>query len=108
MWQVGSACYSSELAAASAAASSQVGQVIQVGSTAYAVNVDAVASNSITYVLTPFGGGSALSLVAPFTAQSCGLLTAADGLQLGWLVAAVILGALAVMLLTRGFRDGYG
>lgn len=108
MWQVGPACYSSPLAAASAAASSQLGAVVVHGSTAYVIDVSSVSGSSIEYALTPVGGGSAITVSSPFTAQECGLLTASDGLVMGWGVAAAWLGAFALLFLTKGLRsDGY-
>jgi len=108
MWQVGSACYETEAGAAAAAASSQVGSVVTHGSTAYVVDVSAIdsAGASITYVFAPIDGGTAMQLVAPYSAQPCGLLSYADGLALGWGVGAAWIGAFCLLTLTRAFRHG--
>lgn len=107
-FQVGSACYPTELQAAQVQASQQVGAIVQHGSAAYVVDLSAVAGDSITYVLNPLGGGTAIASQVPFHAQPCNLLTAADGVQLGWMVAAVWLGAYALMFLGRVLRGEAG
>lgn len=85
-WQVGSSCYSSEAAAASAQAASMGGAVVQHGPSAYVVEVGTVTGSSITYLFHPVGGGTALTLATPYSPQPCGLLGWADGLELGWAV----------------------
>ena len=103
-FQVGSVCYPSELAAAQAQASSTIGSIVNHGSTAYVVDSGTIAGNSITYLLHPFGGGAPLTLAAPFTAQPCNLLQWSDGLQLGWLVAAVWLGVYSVIFISKALK----
>ncbi|MGA0610856.1 hypothetical protein [Caldimonas sp. KR1-144] len=107
MFQVGAACYESASAAAAAQASTQGGSIVIHGGAAFVVSVDSVADDSITYALNPVAGGAATVLVAPFTPQPCGLLTYADGLDLGWKVAAVWVGVWAIrFFLTRQFEGG--
>lgn len=103
-FQVGPVCYPTELAAAQAQASATVGTVINHGTTAYVVDSGTIAGNSITYLLHPFGGGPPVSLAAPFTPQPCNLLQWSDGLQLGWLVAAVWLGVYAVIFIAKALK----
>ena len=100
-YQVGSTCYASASAALSAAASSQVGGVVVHGGVGYVVGVDAVASDSITYRLSPLSGGQAVQSVVTLTPQPCGLLQWQDGLTLGWSVAAAWIVTAAVMHLRR-------
>lgn len=101
MYQVGSACYDTLLQAAQAQASTVVGSVVAHGSAAYVVGVSAVSDASITYSLTPFGGGAQLVLEVPNQAQPCGMLMGADGLQIGWMVAAAWIAAYAISFLKR-------
>lgn len=100
-YQVGATCYGSASDALSAVASSQVGGVVVQGGVAYVVGVDAVASNSITYRLTPLSGGTALQNTVQLDPQPCGLLQWQDGLTLGWAVAAAWIATAAVMHLRR-------
>ncbi len=104
-FQVGSACYATEAGAAAAAASAEVGSVVTHGSTAYVVDVSSVSDTSITYVFTPVGGGTAATLVAPFSAQPCGLLTWSDGLTMGWGIGTAWILAYAILALTKAFRS---
>jgi hypothetical protein len=87
VFQVGFACYPSEASAAIAAATQAAGAVVQHGSAAYVVEVGAAAATSITYVFHPVAGGTPVTMVTPYSAQPCQLLTMADGFQLGWMVA---------------------
>ncbi|MGB7482028.1 MAG: hypothetical protein WA924_17015 [Burkholderiaceae bacterium] len=107
-FQVGPACYSTELQAAQAQASQQVGSIVQHGSAAYVVDLSAVAGDSITYVLQPLDGGSTITKQVSFTAQPCNLLTAQDGLTLGWLVVGVWVAAYCVIAIARVLRGETG
>lgn len=106
-YQVGSACYSTATQAAQAAASAQVGAVTSHTSTSYVINAASVDDTSITYTLTPVSGGAPLTVVAPYTAQPCALLTFQDGMQMGWLVAAAWLATFAIVTL-RNAVTGWG
>lgn len=100
-FQVGTTCYGSASDALAAAASSQVGGVVVHGGSVHVVGVDAVASTSITYSLTPIAGGPPISSVVHLTPQPCGLLEWQDGLSLGWGVATAWILTAAVMHLRR-------
>ena len=101
MWQVGSTCYSTELAANQAAASGQLGAVVSHGGSAYVTSVQAVTSTGITYALAPINGGAPLTATIAVTPQPCGLLTHTDALDLGWKVAIVWIAVYAVSYLAR-------
>jgi len=110
-FQVGSACYPTAEAAAKAAASAQIGTLVPHGSSSYVVNASSADGTSITYVLAPVAGGTAITVVAPYTAQPCGLLDLQDGLQIGWMVAAVWLLTKAVLVVKdaiTGWGDQHG
>ncbi len=96
-YQVGSTCYGSAQDALSAVASSQVGGVVNHGGVVYVVGVDAIASSSITYRLTPIAGGASIQNVVQLMPQPCGLLQWSDGLVLGWAVAAAWILTAAVL-----------
>lgn len=104
MAQAGSTCFSTPAAAAAAVASGEAGQVVSGGSVVYVV--DAAASGaSITYTLLPVGGGTPVTLDFTPTFPDCQLLDWADGLQLGWLVAAAWLAVAAVLFLRKAVHE---
>jgi len=103
-YQVGSACYATAQAAAQVSASAQVGVIVQHGASAYVIDAASVSGASITYAFTPVGGGTALTVVAPYTAQPCNLLGAEDALQFGWGIVAAWLAVFAVMFIARALR----
>ncbi|MDO5102401.1 MAG: hypothetical protein Q4D91_05815 [Lautropia sp.] len=107
-FQVGSTCYDTAEAAASAAASSVGGTFHQVGQHLYAVQVDHVGADRIKYVLHGVSQPATLEAVVPYSPQPCGLLSAADGVDLGWQVASVWVIAWATMLIARAMWAAYG
>jgi len=111
MYQVGAACYSTPTAAAQAIASTQTGAVVQHGGAGYIVTATGTGTG-ISYVFQPVGGGPAIVQSVAFTPEPCGLLTAADGLQIGWLIVAAWVAAFSLMFIARVLRgettDNYG
>lgn len=109
-FQVGSVCYSTEVQAAQAQASSEVGRIV--GANPHTVSVTSVAADSITYTLSPIGGGASIIHVAPFTPQPCNMLDMSDGLTIGWAIAGAWIGAYALVFLAKALRgetgDSYG
>lgn len=96
-FQVGAFCYQSAAEALSAIASDQVGAVVQHGGAAYVVGVTGVTGSSITYSLDPVGGGSPIASTVSLTPQPCQLLDWADGLTIGWGIAAAWIATAVVM-----------
>lgn len=110
-YQVGDACYPTATDAARAAASREVGTLVPHGSTSYVINASSADDTSITYVLTPVGGGTAITVTAPYTAQQCGLLEFGDGLEMGWLIVAAwvgVYGIKALAIALNGWGDQSG
>ena len=112
MYQVGTACYSTPTAALQAIASTQTGAVVQQGSTLYATVATGTATG-IDYVFHPLAGGPTFAQSVDITPEPCGLLTASDATQMGWLVVAAWVAAYAVVFLARVVRgetsaDNYG
>lgn len=107
-YQVGSACYPTAVAAAQVSASSQIGAVVTHGSTSYVINATAADDTSITYVLAPVGGGTAITVVSPYDAQPCALMDYQDGLAMAWLVVAAWASAYALLFITRALRGETG
>lgn len=101
-YQVDSVCYSTELQALSASASSQVGAVVPHGGKSYVTGVSSVSASSITYSFTSLDGLDSFVLVAPMTPQPCGLLDWQDGLTIGWGIATAWIVTVAVMFLRKG------
>jgi TRAP-type C4-dicarboxylate transport system permease large subunit len=107
-YQVGSACYPTATAAAQVSASAEIGKLVPNGSITYVVDATSADENSITYILAPVGGGTAITVVAPYTAQPCNMLELTDGLEMGWAIGAAWLGAFALLFLTRAMRGETG
>lgn len=104
-FQVGPTCYSTALSAAQAAASSQIGSVVQLGTAAYVVDVLGVADTSITYRLTSITSTSVVDKTVPFTALNCGLLDTSDGLLMGWGIATAWIVTAGILFLRRGIHE---
>lgn len=100
-FQVGAACYSTALQAAQAAASSQIGAVVNHGGSAHVVELLSVTDASITYGLRPVGGGAPLQLTSAYVAQPCNLLQVEDGLTMGWMVGGVWIAVYGLIFLAR-------
>ena len=107
-YQVGSTCYATAIEAGQAQASTMVGAIVGQGSVAHTVSTSTIDATSITYVLSPVGGGTPITHVAPFTPQPCNMLQLEDGLTIGWLIAAAWIGAFCLMFLARALRGETG
>lgn len=113
-FQVGNTCYATTLQAAQAQASTMGGTIHHAGSSLYVVSVGPVTATSITYNFKLVGGTGATTIsVAPYAAQPCNMLSMADGVQIGWMVAAAWIGVYAVLFIARAFvnkhkEDDYG
>jgi len=103
MFQVGPACYASALAANSATASAQSGAVVTHSGTVRIVTVSSVGDDTITYNFTGLDGSVVAQTVQQIP-QPCGLLTAADGLQIGWLIAGAWIATYAVLFIAHAIR----
>lgn len=104
-YQVDQSCYSSQLVAVQAMAAREIGKVTQVGTASYVVDVSATSATSITYILRNVSSTATLTKVATVAPQPCGLLDTADGLIVGWGIAAVWLLTAGVMFLRRGVHE---
>ena len=103
MYQVGTACYASASAANSATASAQSGAVVTHSGTVRIITVSSVGDDTITYNFTGLDG-SVVAQTVQHIPQPCGLLTASDGLQIGWMIAAAWIAAYSVMFIARALR----
>jgi hypothetical protein len=104
-YQIGAFCYGTPEGAANAAASSQAGAVVSIGSASYGVDVAAVSASSITYTFSDVSSTSSFQKVVPFTPVPCGLLDTADGLVMGWSIALCWLAVAGVLFLRRGLQE---
>lgn len=100
-FQVSHQCYESAIASVRAVAAEQVGTILAKGSTIYMVDVPTVTASTMTVVLRPVGGGTALTTVVTVTPQTCGLLEWQDTLALGWAVVAAWIAVYAIRFLAR-------
>ncbi|MDO5055940.1 MAG: hypothetical protein Q4E06_01250 [Lautropia sp.] len=107
-FQVGTACYETAEAAASAVASSVGGTLQQIGPQLYAVQTLGVGPDRITYAMHGVSQPGTINVTVPFTPQPCGLLTAADGVAVGWQIAGVWVVAWAAMMIVRAMWAAYG
>ena len=103
MYQVGAACYSTPTAALQAIASSQTGAIVQHGGAGYIATASGT-ETGILYTFYPLAGGTPIAQSVAFAPEPCGLLTASDGLQMGWLIVAAWVSAFAVMFIARTLR----
>lgn len=94
-WQVGQACYGSQLAANQAAASAQVGAVVSHGGNVFVTSVAGVDAHSVTYAFTPLAGGNPTTMTVQMNPLPCGLLGVDDAVQLGALISLVWVGTWA-------------
>lgn len=107
MFQAGSVCYPTKIAANSALASQYVGGVFADGR---AINVQSVTASSITYVYSKQEQGllgtytSQSTFTVPADPQPCQLPTASDALTLSWMVIACWVGAWALAQIARHIR----
>lgn len=104
-FQYGANCYGTAVAAAQAAAASQIGAIVPIGSATYSVDVVSASDTSITYKLTPLDGTTSITKLVPFTPLPCGLLDTADGLIIGWGIATAWLLTAGVLFLRRGINE---
>lgn len=107
-WQVGQTCYGSQLAANSAAASSQMGVVVSHGASVYVTSIASVDAAGVTYAFTPLSGGAPITMSVPMQAPACGLLGVDDGAQLGALVSLAWFATWGVMFIARAIRETIG
>lgn len=100
-YQVGFRCYGSDLAATQAIAAVEVGKVVEAGSVVYVVDASVTSAGSITYTLSPVGGGTAVTSVHAVELQPCGLLEWEDALTMSWGIATAWILAFAVLQLRK-------
>jgi hypothetical protein len=104
-YQFESNCYSDALSAVQAVASSRIGQLVQIGTTVYSVDVTSFNSSSISYKLQDLNSSAFITKTVLVTPQSCGLLDTSDGLIIGWGIAAAWLLTYAVLFIRRGVHE---
>ncbi len=104
-YQVGDACYSTQLAAVQAMAAGEIGKITPIGTASYVVDVTATTATSITYLLRNVSTTATVTKVATVTPQTCGLLDTADGLIISWGIAAAWLAAYGLMFLRKGLHE---
>ena len=72
------------------------------------MQVSGVGADRISYTLHGVTQPGSLSATVPYSPQPCGLLSAADGVALGWQVASVWVVAWGAMLIARAMWAAYG
>lgn len=104
-FQVRDTCYSTAQQAAEVTASGVVGSVVVIGSKAYTVSTTSISGSVINYRFAEVGGGGIFTQAAAYVPQPCALLETADGLVIGWGIAAAWLATAAVLFLRRGLHE---
>lgn len=106
MWQVGGACYSTEVLAVGAVAAAESGSVKATPAGLYSLDVASFDASSIEWTLTPLDGGPTLAnVVVPVTPIPCGLLTHVDAVDVGWKIALCWCAVFAIKFLARPLVD---
>lgn len=103
-FQVDGVCYSTAYASVQAMAAREVGKIIQLGSSGYAVDVSAITDASITFSLTPLTGGASIVKSVPVLPIECGLLDTSDALVISWAIASAWLATAALLYIRRGLH----
>ena len=100
-YQVGLVCYGTPQEAASAVASGESGKLLEAGSVVYVVDASVSSAGSITYTLSPVGGGTAVTSAHAVELQPCGLLEWEDSLAISWGIATAWIVTFAVLQLRK-------
>lgn len=101
MFQVGSACYQTALAANQVIASAQNGVVTTIGTKTYVVTPTTITDSAITYVYRHSTGTGDLTQTFQSIPAQCALLTAPDAMKIAWLIAAAWIAIYAVTYIIR-------
>lgn len=101
MYQALGGCYSTPLEATTALAASYVGQVHQIGGTAHYVISTNPGEYGIVVTYQPANSGSNFTQWQSVNPPECQLMTGADGLELGWLIAGAWLLTYSISFLAR-------
>lgn len=104
-YQYNANCYSDQLSAARAIASDNVGRVVVIGTTSYSMDVESITSNSISYKLQDLNSSAFISKTVSVNPVECQLFDTADGLMIGWGIAAAWLATAAVLFLRKGIHE---
>ena len=104
-YQYNNNCYSDSLSVAKAIASDQVGRIVVIGTTSYSVDVTSVIPNSISYKLQDLNSTAFITKTVSIAPQDCGLLDTADGLIIGWGIAAAWLVTYGLLFLKKGVHE---
>lgn len=103
-YQAGSACFDTLGGAAAAVAAVELGRVVPAGGAVYVVDAVGAADGSITYTLNDaLGDLPPIAYVRAASFPDCALLTASDGLAIGWGIAAVWLLAFGLLFLRKAW-----
>lgn len=105
MYQYGNSCYQTPSAANQIAASSQTGSVVVIGGQPYVLAASGVTDSTITYTYSPAAGGATIAQTVTVIPLPCVMLTAADAVDIGWLIAAAWIGVYAIKYLANHLQS---
>ena len=104
-FQVGSTCYDTALSANQAAGAASIGQVVNVGASAFVVDIATVDSTSITFQLRDIASTAVIVKVAQVSPVPCQLLDTVDAIAISWGVALSWILAASIMFIRRGMHQ---
>ncbi len=104
-YQYNANCYSDQLSAARAIASDNVGRVVVIGTASYSMDVSSITESTITYNLQDLNSSAFIAKTVSISPVDCQLFDTADGLMIGWGIAAAWLATAAVLFLRKGIHE---
>lgn len=107
MFQVGATCYDTAAAANAASGSAQSGSVVLIGGQPHVLAFASSTDTTISYDYAPVSGGAVVSQTLVSNPPVCGLLTAADALEVGWMIGGAWVAVYAVTFLIGVLRDHF-
>lgn len=104
-YQYNANCYPDQLSANRAIASDNVGRVVVIGTASYSMDVESITSNSIRYKLQDLNSSAFISKTVSVNPIECQLFDTADGLMIGWGIAAAWIATAAVIYIRKGIHE---
>lgn len=105
MFQHGATCFDSAATVNQLIGAGNAGGVVRLGDKVYLTSVASFTDTSITYDFTPTDGSAHILQTLQTTPPPCGLLTGADALQIGWMIALVWLTVYAITFISGYIKN---
>lgn len=105
MFQHNATCYPLASTVNQLIGAGQAGSVVVIGGQSYVLAVSGVTDTSITYDYAPASGGAHVFQTVQISPPACQLVTAADALQVAWLIAGVWLAVYAITFISGYIKN---